>query len=141
MISTVYERMDWDEYFIGLAYATSARSTCSRLNVGAVIVNPYYNIAGLGFNGAPRSVAHCYHDAADEPCRVSVHAEANALLFSTETRECSMYVTHAPCWECAKLIINAGIRRVTFSERYRTLEGLQMLDLGGVVWNRLERHE
>ena len=127
-------RMSWDEYFLGMADGASARSTCSRLRVGAIVVSNY-NVLSSGYNGAPKGVDHCVHED-DRPCRISVHAEANALvhLRSRLTPNKVMYVTHAPCWECAKLIINADIKRVVFSEIYRSDEGLAMLDAGRVQW-------
>lgn len=135
------KRLEWDEYFLGMADGASARSTCSRLRVGALVVSNH-DVLSSGYNGAPAGVAHCHH-VDDTPCRISVHAEANAIVrlkFRGHygERERVMYVTHAPCWDCAKLIINANIKRVVFREVYRSAEGLDMLQLGGVHYEQLK---
>lgn len=133
-------RLDWDSHFLTLAGSTALRSTCSRLQVGSVVVNQYLNVVGTGYNGAPRGVPHCVHDD-DAPCRIAVHAEVNALLFSRETHGCTLYVTHCPCYDCAKLIINAGIKRMVYARAYRSIEGLDMLALGGVAFEQVNTEE
>lgn len=113
----------------------ASRSTCSRLHVGAVIVSNY-NVLGTGYNGAARGIKHCLHND-NSPCRVSVHAEANALLHARYTEgKRTMYVTHAPCFDCSKLIINSGIDRVCFAQYYRSCEGEQLLEEANI---RVER--
>lgn len=132
-------RQSWDEYFLLLAEQASRRSTCSRLQVGAVIVQ-HKNVVGTGYNGAPRGIDHCVH-LDDTPCRISVHAESNALLKSTHTLGSldlvMMYVTHAPCFECAKLIINAEIDHVVYRDTYRSKEGLDMLHEARVSFEQI----
>ncbi len=130
-------RPGWDEYFMLLAEQAAKRSTCSRLHVGAVVVQNE-QVVGTGYNGAPRGIEHCVHEE-DTPCEISVHAEANALIharvepyFATE-----MYVTHAPCFQCAKLIINAQVFRVVFGEVYRDASGILLLQSGGVKVERV----
>jgi len=127
-------RVSWDEYFLGLAAQAAQRSTCSRLSVGAVLVQARH-VIGTGYNGAPSGLAHCVHTE-DVPCRRTVHAEANALLHArgANTHDISvMYVTHSPCFECAKLIINAGVQGVIYSTLYRSDEGLRLLSHAGIM--------
>lgn len=127
-------RDDWDVYFLGIARQVAARSTCSRLHVGAVLVQARH-IVGTGYNGAPSGLPHCVH-IEDEPCRNVVHAEVNALLFArgVNTHDITvMYVTHSPCFECAKLIINAGVQGVIYSTLYRSDEGLRLLSDAGIM--------
>lgn len=98
------------------------------------------SIVGTGYNGAPRGLPHCVHDT-DTPCRISVHAEANALIHATGYQKYwfnQMYVTHAPCYDCSKLIINAGVWAVYYRDTYRTTEGLDLLADGGVILGQIK---
>jgi dCMP deaminase len=117
-------RASWDEYFLELARATSTRATCSRRKHGAVIVRDR-RIVSTGYNGGPSGFPHCDEGACPransaapqghdyESC-IAIHAEANALLFSShESRSgASLYCTGAPCFGCAKLIANSGVTEV-----------------------------
>ncbi len=124
-----------DNYYMGMARAASERSTCSRLHVGCVVVSDD-SIVGVGYNGAPKGVEHCIHTD-DSPCRVSVHAEVNALLHASNTKGSVLYITHLPCFECSKLIVNAQVQHVIYAEEYRSKEGLDILTSGGVLYRRL----
>ena len=120
-------RVSWDEYFLELARTTSTRATCSRRRHGAVIVKGR-RIVATGYNGGPSGMLHCDEGgcpraASDAPqgreyerC-IAIHAEANALLFSSpEEREgAALYCTGAPCFGCAKLIANSGVKEVVAS--------------------------
>lgn len=121
------QRQSWDDYFLTLAQATSTRATCSRRKHGAVIVKGR-RIVATGYNGGPSGYPHCDeggcprarsdapqgHDY--ESC-IAIHAEANALLFSSpdERDGSTLYCTGAPCFGCAKLISNSGIAEVVAS--------------------------
>lgn len=121
------ERVSWDEYFLELARTTASRATCSRRKHGAVIVKGR-RIVATGYNGGPSGYPHCdegacpraMSDAAQgsdyERC-IAIHAEANALLFSSpEERDgASLFCTGAPCFGCAKLIANSGVAEVVAS--------------------------
>jgi len=111
-----------DEYFAGLARAAAQMSTCPRLHVGAVIVKDRH-IISTGYNGAPRGLPHCDDvgcELVHNHCIRTVHAEANALISAgfERTNGATLYVTHSPCYNCVKLIINAGIKRVVFVDTY-----------------------
>lgn len=129
-------RMSWDEYFLELAQTTATRATCSRRKHGAVIVKSR-RIVSTGYNGGPSGFPHCDEGACPraassapqghnyESC-IAIHAEANALLFSSpeERTGASLYCTGAPCFGCAKLIANSGITEVVASGgRYEGWEG------------------
>lgn len=136
-------RPSWDEHFLSIATEVSSRSTCSRLSVGAVVVSNLH-IVSSGYNGAPKGLRHCDHSVDDGPCTMSVHAEANALLFRTpdpyRTAGQVLYVTHAPCYDCAKLIVNANIERVVYKDLYRNEKGLDLLLNAGVdLYKPIER--
>ena len=125
-------RPSWDEYFMQIAHQVATRSTCLRRHVGAVIVRDK-RILTTGYNGAPSGVQHC--DVAgclreemgipsgqrQEICR-GLHAEQNAIiqaaLHGVSTEGATIYTTHQPCITCAKMIINAGIRRAVSASSY-----------------------
>lgn len=121
-----------------MAFIVAARGTCSRLQVGAV-VSMDGRVLSSGYNGAPAGFDHCMHSPAqDMPCTQAVHAEANAIVFAARhgvaTGEAILHTTHLPCPACARLIINAGIRVVTWQEPFRNDFGLELLERGGVEW-------
>jgi len=115
-------RKDWDEYFMDIAFQVRGRSTCPRLQVGAVVVKDN-RIKGTGYNGSPSKMAHCDDVGCmmrANHCVRTIHAEVNALLeCSPEERNgATIYVTARPCAECSKLIINSGIKRVVYAQEY-----------------------
>ncbi len=117
-----------------LAEQAAKRSTCSRLHVGAVVVQQF-RVVGMGYNGAPQNIPHCEHFD-DSPCTISVHAEVNALLYAhideSSVAPAALYCTHMPCFECSKLILNTPIQLVYFREHYGRNSGHDLLYTGGV---------
>ncbi|MCL6637362.1 MAG: ComE operon protein 2 [Alicyclobacillus sp.] len=122
---TPAKRMSWEAFFATQSRVMALRSTCPRLAVGCVIVRDKRMIAS-GYNGSLRGDVHC----SDVGCRIvdghcvrAIHAEQNALLqcarFGISTEGADLYVTHLPCLQCTKSIIQAGIQRVYFEEVYR----------------------
>lgn len=128
-----------DEALMATAYIWAKRATCARLQVGAV-VSKDTRIISIGYNGAASGLPHCLHTD-DQPCTVSVHAESNAIVYAARrgisTEGAEMHITHAPCLDCAKLIISAGIKKVTYSEFYRSTSGIDLLVAAGVAHERL----
>lgn len=121
-------RISWEQYFMAQAHIAALRSTCTRLMVGAVIVRENRIIAS-GYNGSVADGDHCIDDGCymiDGHCVRTVHAEANALLqcakFGVPTNETVLYVTHFPCLQCTKQIIQAGIRTIYYDEDYHNHE-------------------
>lgn len=119
-------RPDWDSYFMKIAYAVSERSTCDRAFVGCVLVQEK-RILTTGFNGSPSGQPHCDevgHLMVEGHCVRTIHAETNAIiqaaLHGVSTKGATCYVTHFPCINCAKVLVNAGIARLVFSVAYRT---------------------
>lgn len=147
-------RLSRDPWLMTIAVAVAARGTCSRLQVGALVVRDA-RIVSTGYNGVPAGLPHCRHicvcgDArkmdvlghepdcpAGQPCHSTVHAEANALVFAARhgaaVEGCTLVTTHQPCLDCAKMIVNAGIVRVTMWIPYRRPEGLELLERAGVA--------
>lgn len=128
------ERLPWDGVWEVVASSIALRSSCERARVGAVLVKDK-RVVSTGYNGpasghpADTSVGcsnWCDRAAGTAPTRdtgygftcPSIHAEANALLYAsrTDAEGATMYVTHAPCAECAKLISNSGVVRVVISQ-------------------------
>jgi dCMP deaminase len=118
-------RVSWDRYFMNLAVQAATRSTCPRKSVGAVVVRDKAILA-TGYNGSIRGLRHCSEVGClmeNDHCVRTVHAEANALLqaarHGVRIEQADIYVTASPCWDCFKLIANAGIVRVLYGEFYR----------------------
>jgi dCMP deaminase len=118
-------RVSWDRYFMNLAVQAATRSTCPRKAVGAVIVRDRAVLA-TGYNGSIRGLPHCTDVGClmvNGHCVRTVHAEANAILQAAKhgvrLEAAEIYVTASPCWDCFKLIANAGIDRVLYGEFYR----------------------
>lgn len=125
------ERPSWDEYFMQIAHYVATRATCPRRSVGAVVVREK-RILATGYNGAPRGLSHCPEGGPEHDwpigcmkaghCIRSLHAEQNALLqaamIGIPCEGATIYVTCQPCNTCAKMLINAGIRRVIYEGDY-----------------------
>jgi dCMP deaminase len=136
------KRPTLDEYFMEIASVVAKRSTCLRQHVGAVIVKDK-RILATGYNGAPSGLPHCeevgcLRDRMSVPsgerqelCR-GVHAEQNAIIqaakFGISVDGGTLYSTHCPCITCAKIIINAGIKRVVYGKEYADKNGLKLLE-------------
>ncbi len=115
--------ISWDEYFMGLAHLSGKRSKDPNTQVGAVIVNAEQRIVGIGYNGFPRGCDDDIFpweregDFVDTKYPFVVHAELNAILNSTkDLRNCTLYVSLFPCHECAKAIIQSGIRTIVYED-------------------------
>lgn len=119
------ERIPWDQYFMAQSMLLSLRSTCTRLSVGATIVRDRRIIAG-GYNGSVTGDVHCIDEGCylvDGHCVRTIHAEMNAILqcakFGVETDGAEIYVTHFPCLQCTKMILQAGIKTIHYLKDYR----------------------
>ena len=139
-------RPSWDEYFMELAKVVAKRSTCIRQKVGAIIVKDK-RILATGYNGAPSGMDHCLDIGClreklkvpsgerQELCR-GLHAEQNAIIQAAKFGICIegsiLYTTHCPCITCAKMIINAGIKKVVYGKEYADKRGLELLKEAGI---------
>jgi len=126
------KRLSWDEYFLKIADTVAERSTCLRRKVGAVLVSEK-RILSTGYNGAPKGLAHCEDVGClrqkmkikpaerIEICR-GTHAEQNALVqaayFGLPVAGATLYATHFPCITCAKMLINAGVKKIVAKNFY-----------------------
>jgi dCMP deaminase len=133
------DRISRERLYLKIAQEVSERSTCERKHVGAVIV-PRRGILLIGYNGAPAGLPHCLDVgcliAPDGGCLRTQHAEANAIAWAARNgialEGAEIYATISPCLFCAKMIINAGIKAVHFTDRYRDTEPLNYLDDAGI---------
>lgn len=120
------DRLSWQEYFMNLAMTVSQRGTCDRAYVGCVIVNKENRIVSTGYNGSIKGNPHCDeigHTMRDGHCIATIHAEMNALLCCAKegisVNGCIAYVTHFPCLNCTKSLIQAGISKIYYNNAYR----------------------
>lgn len=119
------ERITWDQFFMAQCHLLALRSTCTRLAVGATIVRDNRIIAG-GYNGSISGGDHCIDHGCyvvGNHCVRTIHAEMNALLqcskYGIPVAGSSLYVTHFPCLQCSKAIIQAGIQHVYYATNYK----------------------
>jgi dCMP deaminase len=140
------KRPDFDEYFMNIARIVATRSTCLRRQVGAVLVRDK-RILATGYNGAPSGLPHCEEVGCvrermgiprgerHEMCR-GLHAEQNAIIQSAlhgiSIAGAELYSTHHPCSVCAKMLINAGIKKVKIAEDYPDKMAKELLKEAGV---------
>lgn len=124
-----------DLRYLRMASIWSENSYCVRRKVGALIVKDKMIISD-GFNGTPSGFPNICESPEGVTFPYVLHAEANAITKVARSNNSSegstLYVTASPCMECSKLIIQAGIRRVVFSELYRITDGLDLLKSAGV---------
>jgi dCMP deaminase len=138
------KRPSWDEYFMAITGLAASRSTCLRRQIGSVITKGN-RIVATGYNGSPSGMEHCLvlgclRDEMNIPsgtraeiCR-GLHAEQNALLFAkgADLAGGTLYCTNQPCVVCAKLIIQAGIRTVIYSNDYPDKLAMEFFRESGV---------
>ena len=138
------ERVSWGTYFMNIAKEVATRSTCDRKYVGAVIVREK-TILSTGYNGSIKGLPHCDeagHEMVDDHCIRTTHAEANAIVQAAknggEINKSDIYVTASPCYNCFKLIANAGIKTIYYGEFYREDRILEHAKEAGIELVSLE---
>lgn len=149
-----YQRPTWDEYFMKIAALVSERSTCLRHHVGAIIVKDK-RVITTGYNGAASGVRDCLElgclrnqlnipsGERHEICR-AIHAEQNAIIQASKHGEnindSTIYCTHSPCIICAKMCVNAGIKRFVTYGQYPDIGGVkEFLKEAGVDLIKVDR--
>lgn len=119
-------RPNWDQYFKEIVAITAKRSSCSRLNVGCLLVRDNHIIA-QGYNGhlpglPHESIIENGHEIA------TIHAEQNAIIDCAKRgvscNECTAYITHYPCFNCTKLLLAGGIKTIKYIDDYRNNENV-----------------
>ncbi len=137
----IEKQLKLDERYLRMALIWAENSYCIRRQVGALLVKDKMIISD-GYNGTPSGFENICEDENDKTKPYVLHAEANAITKIAKSNNSSdgatLYVTSSPCLECSKLIIQAGIRRVVFSEAYRINDGVELLLRAGVDVVRVE---
>ena len=126
----------FDKRYMRMASIWAENSYCERRKVGALVVKDKMIISD-GYNGTPVGFENVCEDANNVTKPYVLHAEANAITkiarSNNNSEGATLYVTASPCIECAKLIIQAGIKRVVYGEKYRLTDGIDLLERAGVT--------
>jgi len=144
-------RPSWETYFMNITDLVAKRSTCLRRAVGAIIVKDK-RILSTGYNGAPTGLRHCLEVGClreqlgvesgkmHELCR-GIHAEQNAIIqaayHGVSVKDASLFCTNQPCSICARMIINAGIRKIFFQSSYTDALAEELLDEAGIELKKI----
>jgi dCMP deaminase len=135
MEETKHKKQSIDRRYLEMARIWGSNSYCKRRQVGALIVRDKMIISD-GYNGTPSGFENKCEDENNVTFPYVLHAEANAITkvakSSNSSEGATLYVTTSPCLECAKLIIQAGIKRVVFADKYHNEEGLKLLEKVGI---------
>ncbi|WP_314694817.1 dCMP deaminase family protein [Prevotella histicola] len=136
MITKQDKKQDLLDYrYLRMARIWAENSYCQRRQVGALVVKNKMIISD-GYNGTPSGFENICEDEAGITKPYVLHAEANAITklarSGNNSEDSTLYVTASPCIECAKLIIQAGIRRVVYGEKYRLTDGIDLLERAGI---------
>ncbi len=148
-----FKRPDWDHYFMDIAQVVAVRGNCSRRQVAAVIVKDR-RIISTGYNGTPRGIKNCFDGgcprcSSDTPSGhdlgscVCSHAEENSIVQAAyhgiSVKDSTLYTTFSPCLQCAKMIINSGIKEVVYHQEYTIAnQAFELLREAGVIVRPLE---
>lgn len=124
-----------DKRYLEMARIWAQNSYCKRKQVGALIVKDKMIISD-GYNGTPSGFENNCEDEENKTKPYVLHAEANAITkvakSNNSSKDATLYITTSPCLECSKLIIQSGIRRVVFCDKYRNEDGLKLLERAGI---------
>ena len=135
------KQLNLDKRYLGMATIWATNSYCKRRQVGALIVKEKMIISD-GYNGTPAGFENICEDEHGETKAYVLHAEANAITkvakSNNSSQDATLYVTSAPCIECAKLIIQSGIVRVVYCNEYSKTEGLELLKRAGIEINYIQ---
>jgi len=137
-------RPTFDEYYLGMLPLVASRATCPRRQVAAILVDVEGKLVSTGYNGVPSKMPHCTDPTTrcagatdvtgDNTKCIAIHAEMNAISQARSSRRTphTLYCSTAPCFDCAKIIITEGVRKVVAASSYADERGLQLLRQAGV---------
>lgn len=132
----------YDRAYLRLAESWSKLSHCKRKQVGAIIVKDNIIISD-GYNGTPAGFDNCCEDENGVTHWYVLHAEANAILkVAKSTNNCkdaTLYLTHSPCKDCSKLVLQSGIKRLVYKESYKDTSGIIFLQDAGLEIEQIEQ--
>lgn len=140
------ERVEAEDFYMGVAQLLRLRSTCLRGRVGIVAIRDK-RIVATGYNGSPAGQPHCFELGCDVDenlhvlgCQRAIHAEANLVSFAARhgiaLEGTILYCTHGPCLKCAQLIVASGITELVYETPYRLPEGLELVDRSNIPIRR-----
>jgi dCMP deaminase len=134
-VSPTDKQLRYDKAYLRLAKSWASLSYCKRKQVGAIIVKDSIIISD-GYNGTPAGFDNCCENEAGETHWYVLHAEANAILkVARSTNNCkgaTLYLTHSPCKDCSKLVLQSGISRLVYQEAYKDTSGIDFLESAGL---------
>jgi dCMP deaminase len=135
------KQIRYDKAYLRLAASWARLSHCKRKQVGAIIVKDAIIISD-GYNGTPAGFDNCCEDELNQTHWYVLHAEANAILkVARSTNNCkdaTLYLTHSPCKDCSKLVLQSGIKRLVYQEAYKDVSGLEFLKSAGLEIQQIE---
>ncbi|MEO8066839.1 MAG: dCMP deaminase family protein [Flavobacteriales bacterium] len=135
VFADAHKQERYDRAYLKMALEWAKLSRCTRKQVGALIVNEGMIISD-GYNGTPTGFPNDCEDAEGQTHWYVLHAEANAIMkvarSTNNARNATLYLTHSPCKECSKLILQAGIKRLVYVQAYKDPTGIEFLERGGV---------
>ncbi len=144
MTETENKTLNFDRRYMRMATVWAENSYCERRKVGALVVKDRMIISD-GYNGTPAGFENICEDENNVTKPYVLHAEANAITkiarSNNNSEGATLYVTASPCIECAKLIIQAGIKRVVYGEKYRLTDGIDLLERAGITVEYLPINE
>jgi dCMP deaminase len=131
----------YDKAYLRLALSWAQLSHCARKKVGAIIVKDSIIISD-GYNGTPAGFDNCCENDEGNTHWYVLHAEANAILkvakSSNNCKDATLYLTHSPCKDCSKLVLQSGIKRLVYQEAYKDASGIDFLKSAGLEVVQLE---
>ena len=131
----------YDKAYLRLALSWAQLSHCARKKVGAIIVKDSIIISD-GYNGTPAGFDNCCENEEGNTHWYVLHAEANAILkvarSSNNCKDATLYLTHSPCKDCSKLVLQSGITRLVYQEAYKDSSGIDFLKNAGLEVVKLE---
>ena len=129
------KKLRFDQRYLEMARIWAKNSYCQRRQVGALVVKQGMIISD-GYNGTPSGFENVCEDETGVTKPYVLHAEANAITklarSNNNSEGATIYITASPCIECAKLIIQSGITRVVYGEKYRLMDGIELLERAGI---------
>jgi dCMP deaminase len=135
------KQLRYDRAYLRLASSWAKLSHCQRKQVGAIIVKDAIIISD-GYNGTPAGFDNCCENEIGETHWYVLHAEANAILkVAKSTNNCkdaTLYLTHSPCKDCSKLVLQSGIKRLVYQEAYKDTSGIDFLISDGLEVSQIQ---
>ncbi|MFM6935169.1 MAG: deoxycytidylate deaminase [Flavobacteriales bacterium] len=140
-MTTSDKQLRYDKAYLRLAISWAQLSHCARKKVGAIIVKDAIIISD-GYNGTPAGFDNCCENEEGNTHWYVLHAEANAILkVAKSTNNCkdaTLYLTHSPCKDCSKLVLQSGIKRLVYQEAYKDTSGIDFLKNAGLELVQIE---